>query len=381
MQLGPIHFREVWLLDFEFSVTPGERPQPICLVAWELHSGRKLRVWQDLLLAIKVPPYSLDKDSLLVAYYASAEMGCHLSLGWPMPANLLDLFTEFRNLTNGLTPPCGNGLLGALAWFGLSSVEAAEKETMRQLALRGGPWTPEEKTALLDYCESDVAPLARLLPKMAGSIDLPRALLRGRYMKAAAQIEYLGTPIETSALSLLQQHWETIQDALIQEIDADDLDRSSLITIWQLAGRVREINNLIWEDVDFNRRKVRLWTRKKSGANLTPRLVDMEERAFKALKLAQWHRDKHSPYVFTNPFMAKKYPANPEKWKYDYRDKFFDNLCRKAEVKEMGYHALRHQKASELADRGESLPYIRDFLGHEDISTTSLYLQSLGIQR
>jgi len=221
MQLEPRHFREVWLLDFEFSGSSGERPQPVCLVAWELHSGRRLRLWQDQLLAMKVPPYSLNKDSLLVAYYASSEMGCHLSLGWPMPANLLDLFTEFRNLTNGLTPLCGNGLLGALAWFGLSGVEAAEKETMRQLALRGGPWTREERAALLDYCESDVAALNGLLGKMEGIIDWPRALLRGRYMKAAGQIEYLGTPIDTSALSLLQQHWETIQDDLIQEIDAD----------------------------------------------------------------------------------------------------------------------------------------------------------------
>ncbi len=92
---------------------------------------------------------------------------------------------------------------------------------MRQLALRGGPWTQEERAALLDYCESDVAALARLLGKMADIIDLPRALLRGRYMKAAAQIEHLGTPIDTAALGLLQQHWETIQNALIQEIDAD----------------------------------------------------------------------------------------------------------------------------------------------------------------
>lgn len=47
----------------------------------------------------------------------------------------------------------------------------------------------------------------------------------------------------------------------------------------------------------------------------------------------------------------------------------------------MGYHALRHQKASTLADEGQSLVYIRDFLGHEDISTTSLYLQSLGLKK
>ena len=37
-----------------------------------------------------------------VAYYASAEIGCHLALGWPVPQRVLDLFTEFRNHTNGV---------------------------------------------------------------------------------------------------------------------------------------------------------------------------------------------------------------------------------------------------------------------------------------
>jgi site-specific recombinase XerD len=46
-----------------------------------------------------------------------------------------------------------------------------------------------------------------------------------------------------------------------------------------------------------------------------------------------------------------------------------------------GLHALRQQKAGALADEGESLAYIRDSQEHEDISTTSLYLQSLGIQK
>ncbi len=221
MQIGSRQFREIWLLDFEFSALAGERPQPVCLVAWELGSGRKVRLWQDELMAMTYPPYAIDKDSLVVAYYASAEMGCHLSLSWPRPVNLLDLFAEFRNHTNGLTPPCGNGLLGALTWFGSSGIEALEKESMRQLVLRGGPWTQEERGALLDYCESDVVALARLLEKMAGIIDLPRALLRGRYMKAAAEIENLGTPIDNVALAILQEQWKGIQDVLIQEIDVD----------------------------------------------------------------------------------------------------------------------------------------------------------------
>jgi hypothetical protein len=32
-----------------------------------------------------------------------------------------------------------------------------------------------------------------------------------------------------------------------------------------------------------------------------------------------------------------------------------------------------------LAQEGKSLPYIRDFLGHENATTTSLYLKSLGL--
>ena len=152
---------------------------------------------------------------------------------------------------------------------------------------------------------------------------------------------------------------------------ASPLDRAYLTAIWQLAARVREVNNLTWEDVDFQRRQVRLWTRKKSGGHRTPRLVAMNDRTFQALKFAQWQRAAGNPYVFPNPRTGKP---------WDYRGKFFDTLCRRAGVRECGYHALRHAKASELADQGQSLPYIRDFLGHEDISTTSLYLQSLGIK-
>ncbi len=221
IKLGEMRFAQVWLFDFEFSAPPGERPKPICLVAWELASDRKLRIWQDELLSMKTPPYDTGKDSLFVAYYASAEMGCHLSLNWPIPANILDLYAEFRNSTNGLPLPCGKSLLGALTWFGSDGIEVAEKDSMRQLAIRGGPWTTEEREALLEYCESDVAALAKLLPKMAPDLDMLRALLRGRYMKAAAQIEYHGVPIDTEVFGLLQNNWDLIQENLIAKIDAD----------------------------------------------------------------------------------------------------------------------------------------------------------------
>src|SRR5262249_56836779 len=90
--------------------------------------------------------------------------------------------TKFGWGRTGLTVPAGNGLIAALTAFGLDTIATIEKEEIRNLVLRGGPWSDEERTAILEYCMSDVDALARLLPAMAPRIDLPRALLRGRYM-------------------------------------------------------------------------------------------------------------------------------------------------------------------------------------------------------
>jgi DNA polymerase-1 len=212
-------FREVWAVDFEFIAHPGERPAPVCLVARELKTGRTIRLWRDQFGP--VPPYPIDPESLFVAYYASAELGCHLARGWPMPARVLDLFTEFRCQTNGLPTLSGRGLIGALTAYGLDTIGAVEKDEMRSLIMRGGPWTSDERDAILAYCESDVDALARLLPAMLPKVDLPRALLRGRYMAAAARMEWNGVPIDTAMLAQFRVHWTDIQDALIARIDAD----------------------------------------------------------------------------------------------------------------------------------------------------------------
>jgi hypothetical protein len=213
------YFREVVAVDFEFIAAAGNRPVPICFVAHELRSGRRFRVWRDQF--DPAPPYATGTDVLFVAYYASAELGCYRVLDWPMPERILDLFTEFRTRTNGLDTPAGNSLLGALAYFGLDGMGAAEKDDMRALILRCGPWSDAERLAILDYCEGDVDALRRLLAAMSSKLDLPRALLRGRYMAAAAGMEHAGTPIDTAMLELFRHHWTDIQDQLIAEIDAD----------------------------------------------------------------------------------------------------------------------------------------------------------------
>jgi DNA polymerase family A len=223
--LDRLPFKRVVAVDFEFEFgghdsaaaagRSGERPRPVCMVAKELRSGETWRLWRGQ-FGLQ-PPFPVDRDTLLVAYYASAELGCFKALNWPQPRFTLDLFTEFRARTNGLQK--GSGLIAAATHFGIDGVDSNAKQGMRDRILSGGPWSADDRADILRYCESDVLLLERLLLAMLSRIDLPRALLRGRFMKAAAAIEWNGTPIDTATLELLRRHWTGIQDELIAEID------------------------------------------------------------------------------------------------------------------------------------------------------------------
>jgi hypothetical protein len=138
-------FREVVLADSEFESANGQRPVPVCFVAHELKNARTFRIFQGEFPSS--PPWATGPDVLFVAFYDSAEFGCYRALGWPTPEKILDLYVEFRNLTNNLPTPCGNGLIGALTYYGLDSIGVTEKDEIRK-AIGTGTWrgryTPTE---------------------------------------------------------------------------------------------------------------------------------------------------------------------------------------------------------------------------------------------
>jgi hypothetical protein len=113
-------------------------------VAENVGTGEVICRWID---DDREPLYPTDEKALLVAYYASAELGCHLALGFPRPCNVLDLYAEFRCTTNGkLLPGKGkNSLLGALNYYRISGGDADYKDMMRERILQGPPYTPEEQ--------------------------------------------------------------------------------------------------------------------------------------------------------------------------------------------------------------------------------------------
>ena len=82
----------------------------------------------------------------------------------------------------------GKGLLGALAYYGLSAVSAKYKDAMRERILQGPPYSPEERERILSYCSSDITETADLLPKLLQEPDfnLDTALHWGEFAAVSA---------------------------------------------------------------------------------------------------------------------------------------------------------------------------------------------------
>lgn len=214
-------FAHISLVDFEFQSLNGNRPLPICMVVKDLRTGTHQRYWRDELRKLSQAPFPVGHSDLTVAYFASAEFGCMLELGWPLPVNVLDLFAEHRVETNGLDPLTGNSFLSALAWRKLTRIEVAVKDAMRDKILTQFTWSASEQAEILDYCTSDVDGLDVLLRAMLPTIDLPRALLRGRYTQAVARMERAGVPIDTQVHRTLVSKWKSTRLELVKFIDKD----------------------------------------------------------------------------------------------------------------------------------------------------------------
>jgi hypothetical protein len=218
-------FEEVWLHDFEFVSQSGKHPDVVCLVAHELRTGRTLQLWRDTPETCwPCPPYRTDRNVLFVNFVANAECACHLALGWPIPARILDLSPAFRNLTNGRYTPDGKGLLGALRYFKLDTIATKQKDAMQKRVMVGWPFTAEEKQKILTYCSSDVDALCRLLPKILIEPDfnLGIALFHSEFVAVSALMEHRGVPIDMQIFRQLADPkiWRLVRDSMVPVIDA-----------------------------------------------------------------------------------------------------------------------------------------------------------------
>ena len=106
--------------------------------------------------------------------------------------------------------------------FRVPAIPESVKKQWRDVAIRGAPFTEEEKQGLLRYCRTDVDLTARVLTAMwddAGLADqriLRQALIRGRFQAAAASCYATGIPLCTPEVKRLTRYAREARLGLIR---------------------------------------------------------------------------------------------------------------------------------------------------------------------
>jgi len=139
-----------------------------------------------------------------------------------------------------------------------------------------------------------------------------------------------------------------------------------ILAVYHLGGRISEILHLTWEDVNFERGWVRLWTRKRRGGELQEDYLPMG-KILRDVLMRRWRkRDRETPVVFPE-FQARN---------STYR--MMRRLCGRAGVRPFGFTAIRHHVASILQDSGKmTMKQIQLFLRHRRQTTTEAYLHAI----
>lgn len=103
----------------------------------------------------------------------------------------------------------------------------------------------------------------------------------------------------------------------------------------------------------------------------------MTKRLCEVLTRRSASRNQSQPWVFCNTYFdskAKIFKTGP----FGYRKTILKTLCEKAGVKRFSYHSLRHSGASIMANENVPIGAIQSILGHENRTTTEIYLHSIG---
>lgn len=146
---------------------------------------------------------------------------------------------------------------------------------------------------------------------------------------------------------------------------APPLQKNILTVAYHTLARAGEIRALRWEDVDFEKGTITLWTGKRKGGDKEDDTLDMTDTLQNLLQLL--YQESESTYVFTKDREPIK------KW---WLNEMTPKLCKKAKVTRFSLHGIRHHVAALLTYR-LSLAQISKILRHRNMTTTDIYLRSI----
>lgn len=152
-------------------------------------------------------------------------------------------------------------------------------------------------------------------------------------------------------------------------------ERIFLDAYLQTAARRTEIFRWTWmDDINFERKEYRLGTHKTADGSMSYEWFPMSNDLYDSLWWWWNNRTlRNNPYVFPNDYEGPGY-GEP----YTLRRRFLAGICKRANVKPFGFHALRRYVASVLSDTHKvSAKTIQRILRHRAVSTTERYIHNI----
>lgn len=151
-------------------------------------------------------------------------------------------------------------------------------------------------------------------------------------------------------------------------------DATLLATLYDTAARVQELADLTVRDIRVDHPAMAALTGKGRKTRHVP--LDANTTALLTAYLTEQHLDSPGTEdhpVFFNQHRAKLSRGGIAWILAKYQTRTADPAVTNADLSP---HTLRHSRAMHLYDAGVPLPYIRDILGHVDLSTTEIYARA-----
>lgn len=147
-------------------------------------------------------------------------------------------------------------------------------------------------------------------------------------------------------------------------------DLAILTLLYDSGARVQELVNIKTKDIDFNKKTVYLFGKGRK-ARIVPLISQTIKILEKYIKIYNIPADSNN-LLFYN---SQKDPLT--RMGITYIIKKYVTIARNKNPLEFQInvtpHTFRHSKAMHLLESGVNLIYIRDFLGHESVTTTEIY--------
>lgn len=149
--------------------------------------------------------------------------------------------------------------------------------------------------------------------------------------------------------------------AMAEASDSPVRDVAVMELLYGCGLRISELTGLKWADVDLVERWIVVL-----GKGDKERRVPFGHCARRALEHLEAQQDIPTPYVFSG--------RGGRALTVRTVHRIVTALAARAGLEGVTPHVLRHSCATHMVERGASLKFVQEFLGHESLATTQIYL-------